>query len=114
MIETMRKDLKEREAKNLRHVQLTKSARTPANDNSKSKGKRDLLQYRLFDNDSDEDCFEGLGNTTIDRKGNIAAGLSSDEECQGLDNNQSGAGTGAEEVDKNIIEIAVESQNRSM
>lgn len=108
----MKKDLKEREVKNCRHLKLLKSARIPVD--TKEQGKKELLQYRLFENDSDEDCFEGLGNTTIDRKGNIAAGFSSDEECQGLDNNQSGAGAGAEEVDKNIIEIAVESQNRSM
>ena len=108
----MKKDLYGREVKNCRHLKLLKSARIPID--TREQGKKELLQYRLFENDSDEDCFEGLGNTTIDRKGNIAAGFSSDEECQGLDNNQSDAGAGAEEVDKNIIEIAVESQNRSM
>ena len=35
---------------------------------------KDLLQYRIFENDSDEDVFEGLGNTTLDMRGNIAAG----------------------------------------
>ena len=38
----------------------------------------------------DGDVFEGLGNTTIDAKGNIAAGISSDEEeVQGTNNRQS-------------------------
>ena len=41
------------------------------------------------ENDSDEDVFEGLGNTTLDIKGNIAAGISSDEEAQGTNNIQS-------------------------
>lgn len=109
----MKRELKEEESKKLRPLNLTKSTRVVVD--TKEQGKKDLLQYRLFDNDSDEDCFEGLGNTTIDRKGNIAAGHSSDEgESQGVDNNQSYSGAGAEEVDKNIIEIAVESQNKSM
>ena len=57
---------------------------------TKEEGKKELLQYRIFENDSDEDVFEGLGNTTIDMKGNIAAGISSDEEeVQGTNNRQS-------------------------
>ena len=96
----------------MRPLNLQKSTRVTVD--TKEQGKKDLLQYRLFENDSEEDCFEGLGNTTIDAKGNIAAGQSSDEGSQGIDNNQSYAGVGAEEVDKNIIEIAVESQNKSM
>lgn len=56
---------------------------------TKGEGKRDLLQYRIFENDSDGDVFEGLGNTTLDIKGNIAAGISSDEEeSKGTDNIQ--------------------------
>ena len=55
----------------------------------KEQGKKELLQYRIFENDSDEDVFEGLGNTTLDIKGNIAAGISSDEEAQGTNNIQS-------------------------
>ena len=68
----------------------------------------ELLQYKIFDNDSDEDVFEGLGNTTLDMKGNIAAGCSSDEDSMGIDNNQMDASrAGADKVDKKIIEIAV-------
>ena len=63
------------------------------------------MQYKIFDNDSDEDVFEGLGNTTL------AAGcLSSDDEdsSAGIDNKQKeGNKAGADKVDKKIIEIAV-------
>lgn len=33
---------------------------------TKEQGKKELLQYRIFENDSDGDVMEGLGNTTID------------------------------------------------
>ena len=47
---------------------------------SKEQSKKELLQYKIFDNDSDGDVFEGLGNTTIDRKGQIGDGLNSSDE----------------------------------
>lgn len=56
---------------------------------TKEQSKKELLQYRIFENDSDEDVFEGLGNTTLDVKGTIAAGISSDEGSQGNNNIQS-------------------------
>jgi len=75
---------------------------------TREEGKKDLLQYKIFENDSDEDVFEGLGNTTLDMRGNIAAGCSSDEGSEGIDNNQmDGTMRGADKVDKKIIEIAV-------
>lgn len=68
-------------------------------------GKKDLLQYRIFDNDSDEDVFEGLGNTTL------AAGCSSSDDGDSeacIDNKQKEVNkAGGDKVDKKIIEIAV-------
>ena len=74
--------------KDLRDNHLSNSTRMALD--TKEEGKKELLQYRIFENDSDGDVFEGLGNTTIDAKGNIAAGISSDEEeFQGTNNRQS-------------------------
>ena len=44
---------------------------------TKEQGKKELLQYRLFENDSDNEVIEGLGNTTL------AAGISSNEDSIG-------------------------------
>ena len=46
--------------------------------------KKELLQYRIFENDSEGDVMEGLGNTTL----NIPAVDSSSEGSKGKDNIQ--------------------------
>ena len=79
--------------------------------------KKELLQYRIFENDSDGDVMEGLGNTTLGT--NIRADDSSSEENQGKYNRQKDCNNAAPDrkagqVDKNIIEIAIDQQNRSM
>ena len=92
-----------------------------AND-TREDGKRDLLQYKIFDNDSDEDVFEGLGNTTIfsTQKGGIGpAGCSSDDDSDDSDSNDNNKKKDKDQmagdiVDKKIIEIAVQQMNRSM
>jgi len=57
--------------------------------NTKIQGKKELLQYRMFDNDSDGDVMEGLGNTTLDIKQNISATENDDKNSQGSSNRQS-------------------------
>jgi len=69
---------------------LEKSKSTRLAKDTHEEGKKELLRYKIIDNDSEGDCIEGLGNTTIDRRGNIGAGDSSDEANQGLDNKQGG------------------------
>ena len=46
---------------------------------TKEEGKKELLQYRIVDNDSDGDVIEGLGNTTIISRADNIGGDSSDE-----------------------------------
>ena len=73
------------ESKNHRN-NLFKSTRIPFD--TKEEGKKELLQYRIVDNDSDGEVIEGLGNTTIiSRRDNIDAGDSSDEAGVPQDNN---------------------------
>ena len=73
--------------------ELSKSTRGVVDErglDTKEQGKKELLQYRIFDNDSDGDVIEGLGNTTIDARGIIADQMSSDEdESKGGENRQS-------------------------
>lgn len=70
-----------------RRQDLRVSSRVAAN--TKSEGKKELLQYRMFDNDSDGDVIEGLGNTTLDIKQNISAADNYDDNGQGSSNRQS-------------------------
>ena len=80
----------------------------------REESKKELLQYRLFENDSDNEVIEGLGNTTL------AAGLSSNEDSIGSGGAKAGKPddkedgkikkekSGQESKDnKNIIEIAI-------
>lgn len=83
----MQEFLGEEKKKRRKEVGLGYSTRVAYD--TKEQGKKELLQYRIFENDSDGDVMEGLGNTTIDAKGIIAAGISSDEGSQGSNNIQS-------------------------
>ena len=77
---------------------------------------RDLFQYRIFENDSDGDVAEGLGNTTL----NIApmGDLSSEDEVitttQGKDNKTRDVGDESPtQTDKNIQEIPLPRRSNS-
>ena len=64
------------ESKNHRN-NLFKSTRIPFD--TKEEGKKELLQYRIVDNDSDGEVIEGLGNTTIISRADNIGGDSSEE-----------------------------------
>ena len=60
-LQQMQDDFISGEKKKQRHL-LVKSARFCME--SEVQRQKELLQYRLFENDSDGDVIEGLGNTT--------------------------------------------------
>ena len=104
MLGPIQKLLVQEENKSRKHFEMAQSTRLVVD--TKEEGKKELLQYKMFENDSDNDVIEGLGNTTL------AAGVSSNEDSIGS-NDDKNKDKSVKEA-KNIIEIPVQNLNRSV
>ena len=104
MLGPIQKLLVQEEKKSRKHFEMAQSTRLVVD--TKEEGKKELLQYKMFENDSDNDVIEGLGNTTL------AAGVSSNEDSIGS-NDDKNKDKSVKEA-KNIIEIPVQNLNRSV